>query len=87
MNSSFGAIGPTKATVSPWTPLPVAGPNRGGLPDRIMHPTNIPTLFDTWSGGSVGWMHCHYIVLLCIVSVVYVPMHITSGYGQICIDL
>ena len=32
LHSAFGVIGPTRATVSPWTPLPVAGPNRGDLP-------------------------------------------------------
>ena len=34
-NSAFAVIGPTKATISPWTPLPVAGPNFRGLPHYI----------------------------------------------------
>ena len=31
MSSGFGVFGPIRATVSPWTPLPAVGPNRGGL--------------------------------------------------------
>ena len=32
LHSAFGVIGSTRATVSPWTPLPAVGPNCGGLP-------------------------------------------------------
>ena len=35
MNSTFGVIGPTRATGSPWTPLLVVGPNYGGLLHHI----------------------------------------------------
>ena len=73
----LGVIGPTKATVSPWTPLPAADPNRGGLPPSQQQNTKqltaliyIPAANETMdrSGNPFGFFHPLFILLSQLVS-------------------
>ena len=68
MIHSLSVIGPTRVTVSLWTPLPAVGPDRGGLPPYIwfrswggsasLQPPPPPGLRPVWAPpwGPPGWL-------------------------------
>ena len=66
MEFTFGVIDPTRATISPWTPVRIVGPSHGGLPHRIS--ANVAIQRDELTSGRQARPHVLYVDLAFRIS-------------------